>query len=102
MHALAHGDGATACALMTPPAQEQTANDSRAAGRGTTCESGVVEVARRLGASGLTSATENSRVTNVEIHDDQAQVVIETAGKAGPADLDRVNGQWLVGTAPQT
>jgi hypothetical protein len=87
---------------MTHAAQEHTANDSRSAGRGTTRESGIVEVARRLGASGLTTATENSRVTNVEILDDQAQVVIETAGKAVPADLDRVNGQWLVGTPPRS
>jgi hypothetical protein len=101
MHAVAHGDGATACALMNPAAQEQIATESREAGA-STCESGVVEDARRLGASGLTTATENSRVTNVEIHDDQAHVVIETAGKVGPADLDRVNGQWLVGTPPQS
>jgi hypothetical protein len=102
MHAVAHGDGATACALLTPAAQEKTASDPRDAGSGTTCESGIVEVARRLTVSGLTTATENSRVTNVEIRDDHARVEIETAGKAGSADLDRVNGQWLVGTLPQT
>jgi hypothetical protein len=107
--AVAGGDGAKACALMTEAGRRRDLN----AGRGivlepggsvrtapATCEAQVEATGRELAHAGLANDVNAAIVRDVHVLDDQATVTAEFAQRRQSLVLRRVAGQWLVDGAP--
>lgn len=82
--AAAGGDGAKACALLSPPAQSQFVH-------GTSCEQGIKQFGPVVG-----SIAQRAKV-NVTTHDDSATATLSVNGRtAGTYELRKSGGKWQI------
>jgi ketosteroid isomerase-like protein len=108
--AVARGDGAKACALMTEAGRKR---DLTAGGAivvepsgnvrtaPATCEAQVQATGRELARTGLASEVNAAIVRDVRVLDDRATVSAEFAQRRQALVLRRVAGRWLVDGAPR-
>jgi hypothetical protein len=107
--AVARGDGAKACALMT----EAGRGRDLVAGGGivvepggqvhaapASCEAQVKAAGRELARTGLAAQVSAVMVLGVRVRDDRATVTTEFAQRRQTLALRRVAGRWLVDGAP--
>jgi hypothetical protein len=107
--AVARGDGAKACALMTETGRRR----DLAAGGGVVVESGgqvhaapascdaqVKAAGRQLARTGLAAQVSAVMVRGVRVLDDRATATAEFAQRRQTLALRRVAGRWLVDGAP--
>jgi hypothetical protein len=108
--AVARGDGANACALMTEAGRKrdltagggivvEPSGSVRAAPA--TCEAQVQATGRELARAGLASEVNAAIVRDVRVLDDRATVSAEFAQRRQALVLRRVAGRWLVDGAPR-
>jgi hypothetical protein len=108
--AVARGDGAKACALMTEAGRRRDLN----AGGGivlepsgsvraapATCEAQVQATGRELARAGLATEVNAAIVRDVRVLEDRATVSAEFAQRRQALVLRRVAGRWLVDGAPR-
>jgi len=107
--AVARGDGAKACALMTEAGRRR----DLAAGGGivvesggqvhatpASCEAQVKTASGELARAGLAAQVSAAMVRGVRVRDDRATVATEFAQRRQSLVLRRVAGRWLVDGAP--
>jgi hypothetical protein len=108
--AVARGDGADACALMTEAGRKRdlTAGGGIVLEPGgsirtapATCEEQVQATGRELARAGLASEVNAAIVRDVRVLDDRATVSAEFAQRRQALVLRRVAGRWLVDGAPR-
>ena len=106
--AVARGDGAKACALMTEAGRRRdlAGGDSVVESSGqvhaapTSCEAQVKAAGRKLALAGLAAQVGAVMVRGVRVLDDRATVTTEFAQRRQTLVLRRVAGRWLVDGAP--
>jgi hypothetical protein len=107
--AVAGGDGAKACALMTEAGRRrdlaagggivvESGGQMRAAPA--SCETQVKAASRELARAGLAAQVSAAIVRHVRVLDDRATVTTEFAQRPQTLVLRRVAGRWLVDGAP--
>jgi hypothetical protein len=108
--AVARGDGAKACALMTEAGRKRdlTAGGGIVVEPGgsvraapATCEGQVQATGRELARAGLATEVHAAIVRDVRVLDDRATVSAEFAQRRQALVLRRVAGRWLVDGAPR-
>jgi hypothetical protein len=108
--AVARGDGAEACALMTEAGRKRdlTAGGGIVVEPGgsvraapATCEAQVQATGRELARTGLANEVSAAIVRDVRVLDDRATVSAEFAQRRQALVLRRVAGRWLVDGAPR-
>jgi hypothetical protein len=107
--AVARGDGAKACALMTEAGRKRdlTAGGGIVEPGGSvraapaTCEAQVQATGRELARAGLATEVNAAIVRDVRMLDDRATVSAEFAQRRQALVLRRVAGRWLVDGAPR-
>jgi hypothetical protein len=108
--AVARGDGAKACALMTETGRKrdltagggiviEPSGSVRAAPA--TCEAQVRATGRELARTGLASEVNAAIVRDVRVLDERATVSAEFGERRQALVLRRVAGRWLVDGAPR-
>jgi hypothetical protein len=108
--AVARGDGANACALMTEAGRKRdlTAGGGIVLEPGgsirtapATCEAQVQATGRELARTGLATEVNAAIVRDVRVLDDRATVLAEFAQRRQALVLRHVAGRWLVDGAPR-
>ena len=92
--ALADGDGATACAVLTDGQQQAVVGAAAAAGVSSgSCARVLGGIAATLDA-GAKSKLREARVTSVSVHGSRA--IVRVAGGSAAAELEKRSGRWLI------
>jgi hypothetical protein len=106
LHAQAQGDGATACALLTPAPQRQLIDLVVADGKGLITSrpscSDAVGLVHTFAGTQLLSALENARIEQVQVSGDNAtaRVADGTTFKPQQLRLGKTDGSWKVTGVP--
>lgn len=106
--AVARGDGAKACALMTEAGRRRdlagggivVEPGGQAHAAPASCEAQVKAASRELARAGLAAQVSAAIVRGVRVFDDRATVTAEFAQRRQSLVLRRVGGRWLVDGAP--
>jgi hypothetical protein len=108
--ALARGDGAAACALMTPAARKRDLSsgpavtlqpDGSIKKQPTTCKALIEAAGRELTEGGVAPSVNDAVVQTVDILNDQATVTAAFASRQQSLLLRRSGGQWRIDGVPR-
>lgn len=103
--AVARGDGAKACALMTEAGRRRdlaagggivVEPDGQVHAAPASCEAQVKAASRQLARAGLAAQVSTAIVRGVRVRDDRATATTEFAQRHQTLVLQRVAGRWLV------
>ncbi len=97
--AFADGDGASACALLTPESQQQFLAAVRTEVAATTCADAFSEVADQA-PDALRSAFRDAPVSDVVVTGNRARGVVTFAGRSNTVTLEKRQSQWMISNAP--
>ncbi len=88
--ALAKGDGAKACGLVSKEANEQIKTQSKAKD----CATAIEKFTGSKQGAAVKKAFEEAKVQKVEVKEKKATATIEVEGETAPLPLEKVGDDW--------
>jgi hypothetical protein len=100
-HAFGNGDGAKACALLTPGARDAFVSRIATLVGTRDCAEAIGKLPAVAGAN-VTAPFQTAKVDSVKVNGDSAGARLVVSGHTAPVSLQKRDGNWLLTRVPGT